>query len=260
MRTRKSFRRPSGHWIVIACPIAALDAPVAIANLPPRFVAHEMQSTVGRCGSGHSWFQHILRNAIPFQGAAMNTKKNRSTEDARAAARNEDPISGQSGAHPVGTGLGAAAAGAAAGALGGAVAGPVGAAIGAVAGGIAGGYAGKAVAEDVNPTYDPGYWSDYYPDSSYYDENIPFDHYEPAYRMGWDSYDEDEDGMTWQDREAQLRQEWESNQQSSGRLDWSRASAAAREAHDRASTYARERRQQAGNLDTTSTCEPRQPR
>src|SRR4051794_32509382 len=51
---------------------------------------------------------------------------------------NQDPITGEPGAHPVGVGVGTAAGGAAAGALGGAAAGPVGAVVGAVAGGLAG--------------------------------------------------------------------------------------------------------------------------
>ncbi|CAN5487748.1 hypothetical protein BH09PSE5_BH09PSE5_37720 [soil metagenome] len=67
-------------------------------------------------------------------------------------AENRDPISGEPGAHPVGTGLGAAAGGMAAGAAVGTMAGPVGTAIGAAVGAIVGGLAGKGVAEKVDPT------------------------------------------------------------------------------------------------------------
>ncbi|MBD0341003.1 MAG: hypothetical protein ICV61_08960, partial [Microcoleus sp. Co-bin12] len=42
---------------------------------------------------------------------------------------NLDPISGEKGAHPVGTGIGAASAGATGAAIGGAVGGPVGAVV-----------------------------------------------------------------------------------------------------------------------------------
>src|SRR5581483_2346954 len=86
----------------------------------------------------------------------------------READCNRDPLSGEVGAHPVGTGVGAAAGGGAAGvALGagaaalsatatgaaiGAAAGPIGAVAGAVAGSIAGGLIGKRVAESVHPT------------------------------------------------------------------------------------------------------------
>jgi hypothetical protein len=64
---------------------------------------------------------------------------------------NPDPISGAAGAHPVGTGIGAAG-GAAAGASIGAVAGPVGAAVGTVVGAVAGGLAGRGAAEAIHPT------------------------------------------------------------------------------------------------------------
>ena len=51
--------------------------------------------------------------------------------------KNQDPISGEPGSHPVGTGIGAALGGA--GAAAGIVAGPAGAVVGAMAGAIAGG-------------------------------------------------------------------------------------------------------------------------
>jgi hypothetical protein len=71
-----------------------------------------------------------------------------------------DPLTGETGAHPVGVGLGALAAGSAAtaavfGAIG-TVAGPVGtavgAAVGAALGALSGAAAGKEIAESVNPT------------------------------------------------------------------------------------------------------------
>ena len=68
------------------------------------------------------------------------------------ADSNLDPITGEPGAHPVGTGLGAAG-GALAGAAIGAVGGPVGMTAGALVGAVAGGLVGKEVAEKVDPTY-----------------------------------------------------------------------------------------------------------
>lgn len=65
---------------------------------------------------------------------------------------NLDPITGEPGAHPVGTGVGAVAGGMAAGAAVGTVAGPVGTAVGAAAGAVVGGLAGKGVAEKIDPT------------------------------------------------------------------------------------------------------------
>lgn len=65
---------------------------------------------------------------------------------------NLDPITGEPGAHPVGTGVGAVAGGVATGAAIGTVAGPLGTAIGAAAGAVVGGLAGKGVAEQIDPT------------------------------------------------------------------------------------------------------------
>jgi hypothetical protein len=65
---------------------------------------------------------------------------------------NRDPISGEPGAHPLGTGVGAAGAGSIATVIGGVVGGPIGAVVGAVVGSVAGGLAGKGTAESINPT------------------------------------------------------------------------------------------------------------
>src|SRR5687768_487896 len=105
------------------------------------------------------------------------TKKTKIVE----ADHNEDPITGEHGAHPVGAGAGAAA-GAAAGALGG----PIGAVAGAVVGGVAGGLAGKAVAEQIDPTVEYAYWETEYENQPYYDSNVGYDTYSHAYRHGWE--------------------------------------------------------------------------
>src|SRR5688572_11794958 len=75
---------------------------------------------------------------------------------------NRDPISGEPGSHPVGTGAGALAGGATGAGIG-AAAGPVGSAVGAAAGAVAGGLAGKAAGESFNPTRsgDLGRYIDY---------------------------------------------------------------------------------------------------
>ena len=78
------------------------------------------------------------------------TRKDKRTSG-HASDANPDPLSGATGAHPVGTGIGAAG-GAAAGASIGAVAGPIGAAVGTLVGAVAGGLAGKGAAEAINPT------------------------------------------------------------------------------------------------------------
>src|SRR5687767_1105291 len=71
---------------------------------------------------------------------------------------NPDPITGAPGAHPLGVGVGAAAAGATGASNGTAEAGPVGTAVGAAIGAIAGGLAGKGVAELIDPTAEDAYW------------------------------------------------------------------------------------------------------
>jgi hypothetical protein len=82
-------------------------------------------------------------------------EKRKTTTPATPPDTNADPLSGASGSHPVGTGIGAAG-GAAAGASIGAVAGPIGAAVGTLVGAVAGGLAGKGAAEAIRPT-DPAH-------------------------------------------------------------------------------------------------------
>src|ERR1700742_2297744 len=108
-------------------------------------------------------------------------------EHVQSTDANRDPITGEPGAHPVGTGLGTAAGGAAAGAAGGAAAGPVGAVVGAVAGGIVGGLAGKSIAESIDPTAEDAYWRENHAGRPYHDASITYDDLAPAYRHGWES-------------------------------------------------------------------------
>jgi len=75
---------------------------------------------------------------------------------------NRDPITGEPGAHPVGTAAGATAMGAA-GAVVGSAAGPIGTGVGAAAGAVVGGLAGSAASEHFDPTTpsDLGRYIDY---------------------------------------------------------------------------------------------------
>src|SRR5688572_32678891 len=99
---------------------------------------------------------------------------------------NRDPISGAPGAHPVGTGLGAAGGAAAGAAAGTAVGDPAGTLVGGVVGAIAGGLAGKGIAEMVDPTVEDAYWRDNFRNESYYSGSRDFDFYGPAYRTGYE--------------------------------------------------------------------------
>jgi hypothetical protein len=145
--------------------------------------------------------------------------------------RNEDPITGAPGSHPVGTGIGAAGAGAAATAVGAAVGGPVGAAVGAVVGAVAGGLAGKSVAERIDPTAEDAYWRDAYRNESYYDSSATYDDYAPAYRAGYEGYGRYH-GRRFEDVEGDLQRDYTSSRGNS-RLEWEKAKHATRAAWHR---------------------------
>ena len=155
-------------------------------------------------------------------------------EEARKEVRNEDPITGEAGAHPVGTGVGAALGGAAAGAAAGAVAGPVGTVAGAVVGALAGGLAGKAVAEEYDPTVEAAYWEEEHQRRPYYNDAYQYDQYRPAYQAGWEAHDADVN-EDWASREAIARQRWE-NEGGARFMTWEDARPAAMDAYTRVQT------------------------
>ena len=107
--------------------------------------------------------------------------------ETKQPSQNLDPITGEPGAHPIGTGIGAAAGGAAAGAAVGTVAGPVGTIAGAAVGALLGGWAGKSVAEYVDPTAEDAYWQQNFQDRPYA-QGGRYEDYGPAYRYGVNAY------------------------------------------------------------------------
>lgn len=141
---------------------------------------------------------------------------------------NRDPLTGEPGSHPLGTGLGAAG-GAAAGAIIGAVAGPVGVAVAGALGAIAGGLAGKSVSETIDPTIEENYWRENFHLEPYYAEGKDFADYGPAYQMSVQRYRE---GSTFEDDEPAMAAEWDSAKREST-LHWLEARAAAKAAWDR---------------------------
>ena len=143
---------------------------------------------------------------------------------------NRDPLTGAEGAHPVGTGLGAAG-GATAGAIIGAPAGPVGVVIGAAAGGLIGGLVGKGAGEVVNPTHEDEFWRTAYADEPYVRTDFKFEDYEPAYRIGYLGAAR-RDGRTFEEAEPQLREEYERVRGGSP-LHWDSARLPAQAAWDR---------------------------
>lgn len=152
----------------------------------------------------------------------------------RLKSENRDPISGAPGSHPVGVGVGAAAAGATGAALG-LAAGPAGAVIGGTVGALAGGLIGKGVAEAVDPTSEEAYWRDRYQDEAYYDQSLAYDDYAPAYRTGYAGFQNyGRAGRDFDSVQAELENDYNASRGTS-RLEWEKARDASRAAWNRAS-------------------------
>lgn len=163
---------------------------------------------------------------------------------------NLDPITGEPGAHPVGTGVGATG-GAAAGAALGMVGGPVGAAVGGVVGAVVGGLAGKGAAEAVNPTVEEAYWRDNYTREPYYQDGLTFDEYAPAYRLGFNG--RSRYSGAWDDVEPRFASDWRTVNAGST-LAWPQAQHATRAAWNRVGqTTSATQNQEAGNDDVIDT-------
>ncbi|MEO8855997.1 MAG: hypothetical protein ABI343_03315 [Burkholderiaceae bacterium] len=143
------------------------------------------------------------------------------------AEPNRDPLTGEPGAHPMGTGIGAALGGAAAGAVTGTAAGPLGTVVGAALGAIVGGLAGKSAAEAIDPTSEDLYWRDHFVHRPYA-QGATFDDYGPAYGYGVHAVGR-HPGRRFEDVEAELARDWDSARGRS-RLEWARAREAARDA------------------------------
>ena len=144
---------------------------------------------------------------------------------------NRDPITGEPGAHPFGTGAGAAGGGASGAAIGGVVGGPIGAVVGAAIGAVAGGLAGKGAAESVNPTVEDAYWRDNYRSRPYAKADLGYDTYRPAYQYGWESRSRYA-GRKFDDVEVDLASGWDKARGTS-KLAWSDAKGATRDAWHR---------------------------
>jgi hypothetical protein len=145
---------------------------------------------------------------------------------------NRDPITGEPGSHPVGTGVGAAAGGIAAGAAAGTVAaGPIGTLVGAAAGAVAGGLAGKAVAEHFDPTAEDAYWRQNFEREPYFQNGMTYDDYGPAYRLGYESRGR-YSGANFDDIDNDLMRDYE-NSRGTSRLSWDHAKHAVRAAWNR---------------------------
>jgi hypothetical protein len=144
---------------------------------------------------------------------------------------NRDPISGAPGAHPLGTGAGAASAGVAGAVAGMAVGGPVGSVVGAAVGSIAGGLAGKGLAEAANPTVEEEYWKESYDQEPYYMEGKSYEYYAPGFRAGWEGRVR-HDGRSFDDAESDLTADYNETRNEMD-PDWDDIKPAARAAWNR---------------------------
>lgn len=158
-----------------------------------------------------------------------NTPRDPQKMDKEAA--NRDPITGTPGAHPVGTGLGAAGGGLAGAAIG-SMAGPIGTAVGAVAGAVVGGLGGKAVGEAVDPTVHDAYWEKNYRTRPYASQEVEYKEYRPAYRYGWESASR-WNGKSFDDAAPELERDWEKARGNDSKLTWNNAKEAVKDAWDR---------------------------
>jgi len=144
---------------------------------------------------------------------------------------NQDPLTGEPGSHPVGTGVGAAGGAAAGAAIGAAAGGPAGALVGGAIGAVAGGAAGHSAAEAVNPTVESLYWEGHYRSRPYFESGRSYEDYEPAYRYGVESRLAHR-GARWEEVEGSIAAGWEKAKGKST-LAWEQARNAARDAWHR---------------------------
>lgn len=142
-----------------------------------------------------------------------------------------DPITGEPGFHPVGTGVGAASAGTAGAAIG-AVVGPAGAMVGAAIGAAIGGVAGHGVAEKIDPTAHELYWQHNHPGQPYATKG-GYNEYSGAYRTGYEGLNIHGPGKDFSDVEGDLKSSYEKTKEEVG-LAWEHAKDATKAAYDHA--------------------------
>ncbi|MEP6662429.1 MAG: hypothetical protein ABJC04_02085 [Verrucomicrobiota bacterium] len=160
-------------------------------------------------------------------------EKDVSPKTGRGIDANRDPITGEPGSHPVGTGVGAASAGATGAIVGAAVGGPIGGVVGAIVGSIAGGYAGKALGEVYDPTVEDSYWRENYANHGWVEDHYTYEDYQPAFRAGYEGYGRyGTTGKSYADVQMDLAEHYEKNRGKSP-LNWDKAQNATRAAWER---------------------------
>ena len=139
-------------------------------------------------------------------------------------------ISGPLGAHPVETGLSAAAGGVAADALFGTVGRED-----AVAGALGSGLAGNTIAESIDPAAEEAYWRENYSSRPYDTRGATFNEYRPAYSYGVDAHRRYE-GQSFEQAEPELMRDWDRVKGMSS-LTWENAKHAVRDSWQRVSDF-----------------------
>lgn len=176
---------------------------------------------------------HENDNIINDHDAIDRTAVKHMTKESREDL-NADPITGEPGSHPIGTGIGGVG-GAAAGAVIGTMAGPLGTLIGGAIGAIVGGGVGHAAAEAIDPTREEAYWRAEHANADYYREGHDFDRdLHPAYAVGYANRARYPAGARFEDHESDLERSWHEVKGES-RLEWNEARRASRDAWNRLS-------------------------
>ena len=183
--------------------------------------------------NGNRVVGHENDNIINDHDAIDRTAVKHMTKESREDL-NADPITGEPGSHPIGTGIGGVG-GAAAGAAIGTMAGPLGTLIGGAIGAIVGGGAGHAAAEAIDPTREEAYWRAEHANADYYREGHDFDRdLHPAYAVGYANRARYPAGARFEDHESDLERSWHEVRGES-RLEWNEARRASRDAWNRIS-------------------------
>ena len=183
--------------------------------------------------NGNRVVGHENDNIINDHDAIDRTAVKHMTKESREDL-NADPITGEPGSHPIGTGIGGVG-GAAAGAAIGTMAGPLGTLIGGAIGAIVGGGVGHAAAEAINPTREEAYWRAEHANADYYREGHDFDRdLHPAYAVGYANRARYPAGARFEDHESDLERSWHEVRGES-RLEWNEARRASRDAWNRIS-------------------------
>jgi len=151
------------------------------------------------------------------------------------SSEHRDPMTGEPGAHPIGTGVGATIGAMVAGAAAGSVVGPAGTVIGMAIGATLGGLAGKGVAESIDPTVEDAYWRNTYRSRPYVETDASYDNYGPAYSYGVSAFGRFE-GRHFESVEPDLAREWMAMRGPSD-LSWDLARPAVKDAWQRMSEF-----------------------